>query len=281
MALVDRSLGQPSDVGQRDAIVDPQHQPLVGDLVRGEQSTVPAQQVENLGKVELALCVVGAEPRQRLEERLECEHEDPRVHLPDLPLGLRRVALLLGLDDLHDPAVAIPDDPPVAGGVIEHRRRHRRGGSGGGMGLDQLGDRLGADERDIAAEDQHRGPGIETLPQLPDRVPDGPARPVGALLDGELDPGGKHALGRPLARVDDDDPSGARLESGHHRPEDHRAPADLVQDLGGARAHPRTSAGGEDQNGGCTHSQDARRWPGGPGGSWGAGTRTPILRTKT
>ena len=70
---------------------------------------------------------------------------------------------------------------------------------------------------------------------------------------------------------------GAGLQGCAHRPQHHRDPAQLVQDLRQLRAHARALARSEDQDDGCTHCRDAiRHAP-----SWGAGIRTPILRTKT
>ena len=50
-----------------------------------------------------------------------------------------------------------------------------------------------------------------------------------------------------LRRDDHADAIGARLAGGDHGPGDHRTPADLVQDLGHGRAHPRALPSGHDQ----------------------------------
>ena len=56
-----------ADPRQRHAVVDAEHQPLGSSTrVRRERASVGAQQVEHLRQVQLALRVVGAQPRQRL-----------------------------------------------------------------------------------------------------------------------------------------------------------------------------------------------------------------------
>ncbi len=71
------------------------------------------------------------------------EHEDARVDLADLALGLRSSRpSRLGLDHARRRAVGVAHDAPVAARVLEHRRRHRRRRAAARVRLEQLGDRL-------------------------------------------------------------------------------------------------------------------------------------------
>ncbi len=71
---------------------------------------------------------------------------------------------LLGLDHALDRAVGAAHHAAVAGGVVEHRRHHRRRRAALRVRRDQLCDRLGADQRHVAAEDTHRRVRLEAAP---------------------------------------------------------------------------------------------------------------------
>ena len=76
---------------------------------------------------------------------------------------------------------------------------------------------------------------------------------VGLVLDRDLDALGQPVLEPPLRVVDDDDLAGAGLLRGRDRPQDQRAAAERVQDLGQRGAHARSLAGGDDDDGGRGH----------------------------
>ena len=78
---------------------------------------------------------------------------------------------------------------------------------------------------------------------------DGVAGAARLLLDRDLDVVGQVLGEPPLRVVDDDDPLGAGRARGEQRPQDHRPPADRVQDLGQRGAHPGPLARGEDDHG--------------------------------
>ena len=86
----------------------------------------------------------------------------------------------------------------------------------------------------------------------------GAARAVGHGLDGELDAVRQARLERAVGAADDDDPAGAGLAGRGHGPGHERPPAEVVQDLGQARAHARALAGGQDDDDGIGHSWGAR-----------------------
>ena len=66
------------------------------------RSPLVPQQGQDLGQIELALGVVGGQPRERLPQSAGREGEDAGVDLVDPELGLARVTGALGLDDpLH------------------------------------------------------------------------------------------------------------------------------------------------------------------------------------
>ena len=121
------------------------------------------------------------------------------------------------------------------------------------VGLDELLDRLGGDERDVAGEHDDRprrasssGSAASTAPPVPS----------GSGCDGGLDAVGQAAVEVASGRGDDDDALGPRLAGGDHRPADHRPPAELVQDLGRGGPHPRPLSGGHDDGGGGGHGAE-------------------------
>ena len=125
MALVDAGLRDRSDGGQPDAIVDAERHVGIGDLEGIDRASESAEDREHVGEVELALGVVVAHLRQRLEQEAAVEGEDPRVDLADMELSLGGVARRLRLDDPLDRAVGGADDAPVPTRVLEHRGRDR------------------------------------------------------------------------------------------------------------------------------------------------------------
>ena len=122
---------------------------------------------------------------------------------------------------------------------------------------DELADRLGTDERHVAAEDDDGGALVLSVQRGESRGGCA-AGAVGARLHGDGDAVAQHGRERARGRVDDDDALRARGQRGAHGPQDHRHAAHLVQRLGRARAHARALAGGEYQHGGGGHPLDAK-----------------------
>ena len=85
------------------------------------------------------------------------------------------------------------------------------------------------------------------------RGADGAAGPVRRRLDGGLDARGQPPVERPVGTLDDDYALRARPAGGGDGPVDHRAPAEVVQHLGGGRAHAGPLPGGHDDDGGGGH----------------------------
>ena len=256
MALEDRALRERAHLGERDAVVDPQHQRGVVDDVRGDLRAVGAKQVERLRQVVLALRVVGAQSPQHVEQRGAVEDIDAGVDLADLELCGTRVARCLGLHDLRDGALRVTHHAPVAARIREHRRGHRRRRPAGLVRRDQLGDRLGADQRYVAAQYHDGRACVDRLGRGDHRA----AGAVGLWLHDQLDTIRQDRGERPRRRIDDHDARRARAQSGAHRPQAHRQPAELVQHLRYLRAHPRPLARSEDH--------DRRRAHAGPIGAF-------------
>ncbi len=265
--------------------------------MRGHLGAVGAQQVQSLRQVVLALGVVGREPRQRAEQRGSVEHVYAGVDLANPQLLVGGVARLLGLHDARHRPVGIAHDASVAAGIVEHRRGHRDRGPAARVSFDQVADRLSADQGDVAAEDHDGRIGVDLLGGRAH----GAAGAVGLGLHGQLDSVGQDCRERAGGRVHHDDALGAGGQSRAHRPQHHRNAAQVVQHLGRGRAHARALPGGKDQDGGGGHRHDSialavepwtahidmliQTYGGTRGGvlgaHWGAGIRTPILRTKT
>ena len=190
----------------------------------------------------------------------------------------------LRLDDAFHETGRVAHDAPVPGWVLEHGRDHRGGRPGRGVGPHELLDRGRTDEGHVAAQDDQRAVRVDRRAQLGERGPDGAPGAIRMLLHDQLDAVREQRLEDPLRGVDHDDPPRARVQSRPHGPQAHRSAAQLVQDLGRIGMHARTLSGGQDED--CrafvhrSHSQVGDRNDHGAQ-SWGAGIRTPILRTKT
>ena len=169
-------------------------------------------------------------------------------------LGLDLVRVL-GLDDPLDVAVGVADDAPVGRRVVELDRHHGRAGAGGVVGLEQLGDDLGVDQRVVAGEDDD---GLGVADDVV-RGADGAAGAVGLGLDHGLGALGQAGREVAVGRDDHRHPLGAGLARGEHGPGDHRPAADRVQDLGQRGAHARALARGHDQDGRPAHARNRRR----------------------
>ena len=93
---VDRLLRQPAHLRERRPVVDAEHESLVGDLVRRDRPAVGTNQIERLRQIQLALGIVGTQPRQCLPEGIARKHVDAGVHLayPQL-LGVASPAALV------------------------------------------------------------------------------------------------------------------------------------------------------------------------------------------
>ena len=116
--------------------------PAVGDQHGGD-----------VGEVELAVGVVGGEQVELGEERFGFEAVDAGVDLGRVELGGREGLLLDDGRDLGRVGLAA-QDAAVAGGVGRDGGKDGHGGVLAQMQLAERGERLRADERDVAGEDQ-------------------------------------------------------------------------------------------------------------------------------
>ena len=231
----------------------PQHQALVGEPVGDHRQPVGAHQLQCLGQVVLALGVIGRQARQRLAQRPGAQHVDTAVDLADLELGLAGVARSLGLDDPLQRPVGGAHYASVPRGVRELDGRDGRSGARGLVRGDQRRDRIGPDQRHVAAEHDHRRVVVE-VPALGHACARRPPGAVGDRLDRDtnLPPGEMRE--RLLGRIDEDDPLGAGVAGGCDDPLDHRPATDLVQDLRPGRDHARAAPGRKDQHRRRTHA---------------------------
>ncbi len=228
VGAVDPPLGQARHVREVDAVVDAEREVGIGQRAGLDGPAGGEQGRQDVGQVELALGVVLLEAAQRCEQRAAVEHVQAGVDLADRELGLGRVAGGLRLDDALDVAVGAAEHAAVAARVLELHRRQRRGGAGLLVRGDDRGDRLARDQRHVAVQHDHGA--------LPDRS--GRPRPRRRRRSRAAAAGSPPRRRRAGARraaawiVDDDHPLRSGLARGEQRPQDHRSPADRVQDLG-------------------------------------------------
>ena len=228
VGAVDPPLGQAGHVREVDAVVDAEREVGIGQRAGLDGPAGGEQGRQDVGQVELALGVVLLEAAQRCEQRGAVEHVQAGVDLADRELGLGRVTGGLRLDDALDVAVGAAEHAAVAARVLELHRGQRRRGPGLLVGGDDRGDRLARDQRHVAVQHDHGACRIDQA----GRGRDGVAGPARSLLDRDLDAVGQVLGEQPLRIVDDDHPLRAGLARGEQRPQDHRSPADRVQDLG-------------------------------------------------
>jgi hypothetical protein len=193
-----------------------------------------AGEAHDVGEVEFAGRVVVPDGGAEAEESRRVGHDDAGVAEADGAFLGRRVL------ELHDAeeAVAVKDQAAVAGGVSGHEAQHHDvvGGAGG---LHRL-QRLGPDEGRIAVKDDR----VAARPfERGGRGEDGVGGALLLLLHGDGDAvvglvrGVGHGFG-PVAH-DEDGALGLEHRAGGQRMDEHRRVADLVQDLGAVRQHPR------------------------------------------
>ncbi|CKR53161.1 Uncharacterised protein [Mycobacterium tuberculosis] len=137
-------------LGQLDAIVDAGHQRAVVDVAGMYGLAVGAQDGDDVGEVELLLGVVGAQPAQCGPQRGDVEGVDAGVDFADFPLRWCRVGLL---HDRHDFVILGAQDAAVAEGIIQRRGQHRHRSRHRAVGGDQVGQRVGVQQRGISRGD--------------------------------------------------------------------------------------------------------------------------------
>ena len=169
------------------------------------------------------------------QRTLGAEDVDRRVALAERELLRRRVDRL---DDRLDGAVGGPNDPAVGANVRGLEREHGRGRLLAPVGLDELLQQLGGQERRVAGEDE------EALRPASDGLAgraDGVAGSERALLHRDLHVAERVAA---LRRGDDDERRRAERSRRLEHPVDHAPAEDRVQVLRHGRAHARAEPTG-------------------------------------
>ena len=136
--------------GQLHPVVDPGDQRGVVDVLGPHDVPVGPEDLDDIGQVKLLLGVVGLQSGQRRAQCRGVERIDARVDLAD---GLLRRAGVGLFDDGDDLAVLRAQDAPVAGRIGQRRGEHGRNGGIGAVGGDQVGQRIGVEQRYIAVSD--------------------------------------------------------------------------------------------------------------------------------
>lgn len=271
MALEDTAVELGAQDGELGAVVDALDGHRGPGLHGAHTAAVGLRDREDVGEVDLALSVVLAEAPERGAQHRGVEHVHRRVDLADLALLVRRV---LVLDDPGDVTVGVAQDPAVAGRVVDDGREDRHGVLAGGVLREQVGERLGVDQRGVAREDDDGtvdaeragGAGLELARrgrgrldggvERRERALDGAARAGDlVLVDDERAGDAGESLGRDgLALVPDDDGDPLGVERGRRGEgvAEDGAPGEGVEDLGGGGAHPRALACSQDDDGGGT-----------------------------
>ena len=246
-AAAQLALGQ----GQLPAVVDALHLLRIVDGERVDAVTGVVEDGDDVGQVVLALAVVGRDPPQRGAEEVAPEAVDGGVDLLDGSLLRRGVGLL---DHPGDEPVLVADQPPVAGGLGHVRGEDRGTVAPGLVEGHQPGQRLVAEQRGVAGDDQDgRGVVQVVVDERGHADHHRVARaPLDALLH-ERDVQARRAvgldpLGDALRAVPDHDHGALDVEAleGLEDVHDHRAAADDVEGLRTFGPHARALARRQD-----------------------------------
>ena len=211
----------------------------------------------DVGEVVLALRVVVGELAQCGPEQIASERVDARADLVHVEFLGRRVAVL---DDPLGLAVVLADDAAVAGGIVDDAREEGRRIAVGHMGLDEVGQRLGSQQRRVAGQDDDDRLVIVVVVAGEGGHPDrgGLARAVlfDLLDEGDVGPRRRELLdllGHLLGTVTHDEGRlfGPQAFEGVDHVEDHRPSADQVQRLGPGRPHARSLTSRKDDCRNC------------------------------
>ena len=260
--------------GELDAVVDALGLDRVVDGKGADPLAVGACDPDHVGEVELALSVVGRQPRETVAQGGHVERVDAGVDLADRLLGRRRVLLL---DDRVHGAVGTADDAAVAGRLVELRGQHGHGVALLGVVVDERAQGLGGEQRDVAVGHDD---GAGQVGQLGERALHGVTGAALLVLHrrthlgGDLAEVGDHLV----AAVADDDNEmfGVERFGRLDRVADQASSADGVQHLGDRRLHPGALARGEDHHGGRAGGAHAGALLGGTSAGGPTGPRIPA-----
>ena len=251
-AFIQRSLSSDAHVplraGELRAVVDAGEAAVVLHLERGDEAAVLAGHRDEIREVHLAgrrrrLEIPDAPSQPRRVERIQAG-----VDLGDLALVIARVLVLD--DPLNRPAL-VADHAAEPRGIEGIDGDEREGRVVERARLEEGGEQVGADERHIPGDHEDL---LGLAGQRGKRRAEGVTRASGLVLERGVRPvpdGVADGLGG--RRVHDDRAAPGGLLGGIEHEVDHRAAAQLVEDLGRARLHPRAETGREDDGDGPAH----------------------------
>ena len=261
-----------AELGELGAVVGPLGLRDVLDEVSADGEAVLAGQAHGVGEVVLALGVVVGDPRQRRDQELGVEGEDPGVDLVDLALLGRGVLLL---HDRLDVTLLVAHHAAVAERARHPAAEDAHGALGGLVLLGEGLEGLPLQQRGVAGSDDD-GAGGRTASLHRDAY--GVAGALLRLLHRQHRAGQQLGDVRPdlLALVADDRDDAGRLDGLHgaEHVADHGAPGDRVQHLHGLRLHAGAAAGGEHDDGEVVHARSLS-----PPRGWSP-TRVPVLERR-
>ena len=243
----DPAVHLPAQLGQLGPVVDALGLHDVVDREGADAQAVLAGDPDHVGQVELTLGVVVGQPRQRADEELGVEGQDPGVDLGDLALVGRGVLLL---HDRLDVALAVAHHAAVAERVGHQAAEDADRLLGRPVLGHEVPEALALQQRRVAGGHDHRA--VRRTARL-DGHPDRAARAIEGLLDRQHGVGDQRPDVRAdlLALVADHGHHPVRLEGLHGRQDvpDHAPSADVVQHLDRLGLHPRAAPGREDDDG--------------------------------
>ncbi len=161
MGLADSAVHLGAEFGQLDAVVRTRALPVVGELKGACGAPGGGRCREDIGQVDLALIIVGAQGSQGGAQEVRVEGVDARVDLVNRGLLGGGVALL---DDRGDRARGVADDASVAGGILDARGQDGDRVARALVGGDQIGQGVRRQEGDVAVgDDDGAGDGLDGL----------------------------------------------------------------------------------------------------------------------
>ena len=230
-------------------------QDIVGpqDIECDHLGTARHEMFGGVGEVVFALSVAGADLVECVPELRQFEDVAARINFPERAFFERAVTFL---DDAQKTPGRVAKDAAKSHGVVHDSSTQQAGGVISVLALDQVGERLGPEQRLVANQDECRSfvAGQQRAANL-----DGVSGPKLLGLGGKEDVG--FALKAPanlIGRVADDNHDGlgpgasSRVDNiAYHRPAAH-----LVKHLGLLGLHPFALAGGQDDRYGPLHEFD-------------------------
>ena len=163
MGLADPAVRLGAELGQLNAVVRARALPVIGELEGAGGASGGGRGGEDVGQVDLALIIVGAQRGQGGAQEVRVEGVDARVDFVDRGLLGGGVALL---DDRGDRARGVADDATVAGGILDARGQDGDRVARALVGGDQLGQGVGRQEGNVAVcDDDGAGDWLDGLIQ--------------------------------------------------------------------------------------------------------------------